>query len=228
MDMESPHRSPVLLLVLTTSASLASASQPLSCADLTVHAGGELQCSTFDGKSHVIELRGAGNSHACQGMDVDPRVPYELSGEVYPRSTCEGDMPCPPSVVVCPGDYAGGLHRLFSVVARALPFLSPPCILCQWWPTKRTAMRTVQARFATSAVATSAGSLRPHLQAHGRRLIRHLCHPSAWSLFASCSMAPVPLSSATSSFGSSSALHEPPFSPPACPRILPLHPRRCA
>ena len=111
--MASPHRSPVLFLVITTTASLAFALQPLSCADLTVHAGAELQCSTFGGKAQVIELLGTGNSHACQELDVDPRMPYELSGEVYPRSTCGSDVPCPPSVVVCPGDYAGGLQRPF-------------------------------------------------------------------------------------------------------------------
>ncbi len=110
-NMGSPFRSPMLFLVLTTTSSLAFASRPLTCADLTVHAGGELQCSTFGGKSHVIELLGAGNSYACQEMDVDSRVPHELSGEVYSRSTCENDVPCPPSVVVCPGSYAGGLHR---------------------------------------------------------------------------------------------------------------------
>ena len=64
--MASPFRSPVLFLVLTATASPALATQPLTCADLTVHAGGELQCSTFDGKAQVIELLGAGNSHACQ------------------------------------------------------------------------------------------------------------------------------------------------------------------
>ena len=111
--MASPVRCSVLFLVLTATASLTLASQPLTCADLTVHAGGELQCSTFGGKSHVIELLGAGNSHACQEMEVDPRMPYEFSGEVYPRSTCESDMPCPPSVVVCPGNYAGGLRHPF-------------------------------------------------------------------------------------------------------------------
>ncbi len=111
--MASHFRSPVLFLVLTTTASLTLASQPLTCADLTVHAGGELQCSNFGGKSHVIELLGAGNSHACQEIDVDPRMPYELSGEVYPRSACEIDVPCPPSVVVCPGNYAGGLRHPF-------------------------------------------------------------------------------------------------------------------
>ena len=107
------HGSLVLFGLLAATASLALASQPLTCADLTVHAEGELQCSTFGGKSHVIELLGAGSSHACQEMDVDPRVPYEFSGEVYPRSTCGSDVPCPPSVVVCPGDYAGGLQRPF-------------------------------------------------------------------------------------------------------------------
>ena len=111
--MGFPFRSPVLSLVIATTAPLALASQPLSCADLTVNAGGELQCSTFGGKAHVIELLGAGSSHACQEMDVDPRMPYELSGEVYPRSACEIDVPCPPSVVVCPGNYAGGLLRPF-------------------------------------------------------------------------------------------------------------------
>ena len=103
----------MLFLVLTTTASLALASQPITCADLTAHAGGELQCSYFGGRSHVIELLGAGNSHACQEMEVDPRMPYELSGEIYPRSPCESDVPYPPSVVVCPGNYAGGLHRPF-------------------------------------------------------------------------------------------------------------------
>ena len=107
----SPHGSPVLFGLLAATASLALASQPLTCADLTVHAGGELQCSTFGGKSHVIELLGTGDSHACQEVAVDPRMPYEISGEVYPRSTCVSDVPCPPSVVVCPGNYAGGLHR---------------------------------------------------------------------------------------------------------------------
>ncbi len=111
--MGSPLGSPVLLLVITTTATLVLASQPLSCADLIAHAGGELQCSTFGGKSHVIELLGAGNSHACQEMEVDPRMPYDVSGEVYPRSTCESEVPCPPSVVVCPGNYAGGFHRPF-------------------------------------------------------------------------------------------------------------------
>jgi hypothetical protein len=109
--MGFPFRSPVLFLVIATTAPLELASQPLSCADLTVHAGGELQCSTFGGKAQVIELLGTGNSHACQELDVDPRMPYELSGEVYPRSACGSDVPCPPSVVVCPGNYAGGLHR---------------------------------------------------------------------------------------------------------------------
>ncbi len=139
--MASPHRSPVLFLVLATTASPTLASRPLTCADLTVHAGGELQCSSFGGKSHVIELLGAGDSHACQEMAVDPRMPYEISGEVYPRSTCESNVPCPPSVVVCPGNYAGGLHRppaLFaSVVICALPAHFPPRILCQLWPIKR-------------------------------------------------------------------------------------------
>ena len=102
---------PCFFGLLAATASLALASQPLTCADLTVHAGGELQCSNFGGKSHAIELLGAGDSHACQEIDVDPRMPYEISGEVYPRSTCESDVPCPPSVVVCPGNYAGGLHR---------------------------------------------------------------------------------------------------------------------
>ena len=102
-----------MLFVLAATASLAFASQPLSCADLTVHAGGELQCSTFGGKSDVIELLGAGNSHACQEMDVDAHMPYELSGEIFSRLPCESDVPCPPSVVVCPGNYAGGLHRPF-------------------------------------------------------------------------------------------------------------------
>ncbi len=113
LDMGSPHGSPVLFGLLAATASLAFASQPLTCAELTVQAGGELQCSTFGGKSHVIELLGAGSSHACQEMDVDSRVPYEVSGEVYPRSTCGSDVPCPPSVVVCPGDYAGGLRHPF-------------------------------------------------------------------------------------------------------------------
>jgi hypothetical protein len=102
-----------VLFVLAATASQAFASQPLSCADLIAHAEGELHCSTFGGKSHVIELLGAGNSHACQEMEVDPRMPYELSGEIYPRSPCESDVPYPPSVVVCPGNYAGGLHRPF-------------------------------------------------------------------------------------------------------------------
>ncbi len=58
-------------------------------------------------------LLGTGNSHACQEMEVDPHLPYELSGEVYPRSACGGDVPCPPSVVVCPGNYAGRLRHPF-------------------------------------------------------------------------------------------------------------------
>jgi hypothetical protein len=111
--MGSAFRSPVLFLVLITTSSLALASQPLTCADLTVHAGGELRCSTLGGRSHVIELLGAGTSHACKEMDVDPRMPYKVSGEVYPRSACGSDVPCPPSVVVCPGNCAGGLPRPF-------------------------------------------------------------------------------------------------------------------
>jgi len=205
-------------MVLTTTSSPALASQPLTCADLTVHAGGELQCSTFGGKSHVIELLGAGNSHACQEMDVDPRMPYELSGEVYPRSACGGDVPCPPSVVVCPGDYAGGLrHPSAVVVVRALPVLFPARYFCRGWPFKRTALCTLQAPFATSAVATSAASLRPRGQAHGRRSMRPLYRPSTRSPCASCSTAPAPLSSAISSSGSSSVRPQPPFTPSRLP-----------
>ncbi len=95
------------------------------------------------------------------------------------------------------------------VVVRAFPVLFPARFFCRGWPFKRTALCTLQAPFATSAVATSAASLRPRGKAHGRRLMRPLCRPSAWSPCASCSTAPAPLSSAISSCGSSSALPEP-------------------
>jgi hypothetical protein len=111
-----------------------------------------------------------------------------------------------------------------SVVGRGLPVLFSPRTLCQLWPIMRTAMRTVQAPFATSAAATSAGSLRPHWQAHGRRLMQHLCLPSTWSPCASCSTALAPLSSTISSSGSSSALPEPPFTPS---RLRAFAYRRC-
>jgi hypothetical protein len=80
-------------------------------------------------------------------------------------------------------------------------------------------MCTVQAPFATLAVATSAGSLRPHWQAHGRRSMRPLCRLSTWSLCASCSTALAPLLSTISSSGSSSELPEPPFTPSRLPAL---------
>ncbi len=88
-----------------------------------------------------------------------------------------------------------------------------------WGWSSVTASCAVQAPFATSAAATSAGSLRRRWKAHGRRSMRPLCRPSTWSPCASCSTAPAPLSSAISSSGSSSALPEPPFTPARPPAL---------
>ncbi len=111
------------------------------------------------------------------------------------------------------------------VVVRTLPVLFPARIFCQWSPFNRTGLCTVQALSATSAVATSAGSRRPQWQAHGRRSMRPLCRPSAWSPCASCSTAPAPLSSAISSSGSLSARPQPPSTPS---RLRAFACRRCS
>jgi hypothetical protein len=233
-DMASPHRSPVLFLVLATTSSLALASRPLTCADLTVHAGGELQCSSFGGKSHVIELLGTGDSHACQEMEVDPRMPYEVSGELYPRSTCESDVPCPPSVVVCPGNYAGGLHRppslVVSVVVRALPVLFPPRILCQLWPIKRYGL----VRCAGTVCDLSRGYVGgiPSASLAGAWAPLNATFVPSVDVVAVCIMQHGTGSTIVSSLIVRQLVGTPPTSlhvlPPARPRVLPLPPRRCA
>ncbi len=114
-------------------------------------------------------------------VDVQERRAVHAVGGCLPRQL-RGWAPPPPLALVA------------SVVVRALPVLFPPRILYLLWPVKRTALCAVQAPSATSAVATSAASLRPRWQAHGRRSMRPLCRPSTWSPCASCSTAPAPLS----------------------------------
>ena len=89
---------------------------PCRSAEWGVH-NAIVKCSTFGGKSDVIEVADAGGwTHAYQEVTVMPDATYKLSGEFYALAIgeCDGSAAvkwCSPSVVVCPGPHNGDYYN---------------------------------------------------------------------------------------------------------------------
>jgi hypothetical protein len=108
-----------------------------SCASKWRGESGVVKCSSFGGKSNVIELAHAGSkTHAYQEFAVTPDALYVLRGQFYSLVQGECDKTaavkwCSPSVVVCPGLYDPNYYKRDK---------SPCVCMASWLPTSATGM----------------------------------------------------------------------------------------
>ena len=99
---------------------------PCGSAEWGVH-NAVVKCSTFGGKSNVIEVADSGGwTHAYQEVIVMPDATYTLSGEFFPLTIgeCDGSAAvkwCSPSVVVCPGPYNGDFYNTVGCLVGLAP-----------------------------------------------------------------------------------------------------------